>query len=131
MPTSSTQYQVHTEARGPHWIAWITRGADAKPERSVVLVAATHALAHHRRSLERERRAVIAEAKLAEAQALAMQMQLQPHFFGNALNTVASLIYTQPEQAEETICALGELMRFLAEERASRGPSALRPSLST
>ena len=41
MPTPSTQYQVHTEARGPHWIAWITRGADAKPERSVVLVAAT------------------------------------------------------------------------------------------
>jgi hypothetical protein len=41
MPTSSTQYQVHSEARGPHWIAWITRGADAKPERSVVLVAAT------------------------------------------------------------------------------------------
>jgi hypothetical protein len=41
MPTPSTRYQVHTEARGPHWIAWVTRGADAKPERSVVLVAAT------------------------------------------------------------------------------------------
>lgn len=41
MTTPATHYQVHTEARGPHWIAWITRGADTKPERSVVLVAAT------------------------------------------------------------------------------------------
>jgi hypothetical protein len=41
MTTSNTQYQVHTEAHGPHWIAWVTRGADAKAERSVVLVAAT------------------------------------------------------------------------------------------
>jgi hypothetical protein len=41
MTTPGTHYQVHTEAHGPHWIAWITRGADTKPERSVVLVAAT------------------------------------------------------------------------------------------
>ena len=39
------QYQVHSEARGPHWIAWITRGTDQKPERSVVVVAETQALA--------------------------------------------------------------------------------------
>ena len=41
MPTSSTLFQVHTEAHGPHWIAWITRGTGAKPEQSVILVAAT------------------------------------------------------------------------------------------
>jgi hypothetical protein len=38
-PISS--YEIHTEARGPHWIGWITREGDAKPERSVVLVAAS------------------------------------------------------------------------------------------
>lgn len=34
-------YEIHTEARGKHWIGWITRGGDARPERSVVLVAAS------------------------------------------------------------------------------------------
>jgi hypothetical protein len=41
-------YQVHSEAHGPRWIAWITRGAETKPERSVVLVGATQAEAEER-----------------------------------------------------------------------------------
>jgi hypothetical protein len=41
MTTSDNDYQIHTEAHGPHWIAWITRGAETKPDRSVLLVAAT------------------------------------------------------------------------------------------
>lgn len=47
-------YEIHTEARGPHWIAWITRGSDVKPDRSVVLVAASReeALARARRWAE-------------------------------------------------------------------------------
>jgi hypothetical protein len=44
----TTSYQVHTEARGPHWIAWITRAGETKPDRSVVLVAATEAEAAER-----------------------------------------------------------------------------------
>jgi hypothetical protein len=36
-----TAYQVHTEPRGPHWIAWISHTGDAKPERSIVLIART------------------------------------------------------------------------------------------
>ena len=48
MTTTSGGYQIHTEARGPHWIAWITRGGDPKPDRSIVLVAATEADAHER-----------------------------------------------------------------------------------
>jgi len=41
MPTPAESYQVHTEAHGPHWIAWITRPGSTKPDRSVVLVAAS------------------------------------------------------------------------------------------
>jgi hypothetical protein len=37
--TSSSGYEIHSEARGPHWIAWITRDGGTKPERSIVLVA--------------------------------------------------------------------------------------------
>jgi hypothetical protein len=41
MSTNSGPYQVHSEPRGPHWVAWITRGGNAKPDGSVVLVAET------------------------------------------------------------------------------------------
>ena len=34
-------YQIHSEARGPHWIAWVSRDGSGKPHRSVVLVGET------------------------------------------------------------------------------------------
>jgi len=39
MPQGSLQ--IHTEMRGPHWIGWVSRDGSGKPDRSVVLVAAT------------------------------------------------------------------------------------------
>ena len=41
-------YQIHSEARGPHWIAWVSRDSSGKPDRSVVLVAETQELAETR-----------------------------------------------------------------------------------
>ena len=41
MSTASASYQIHTEARGPHWVAWISRDGSGKPYRSVVLVGET------------------------------------------------------------------------------------------
>ena len=41
MSTQSASYHVHSEARGPHWIAWISRDGTVTPDRSVVLVAET------------------------------------------------------------------------------------------
>ena len=34
-------FEVHSEARGGHWIAWVSRDAAGKPDRSVVVVGAT------------------------------------------------------------------------------------------
>jgi hypothetical protein len=48
MTMTSGPYQIHTEARGPHWIAWVTRGGESKPDRSIVLVAASEAEARER-----------------------------------------------------------------------------------
>lgn len=76
-----------------------------------VLVAAAHAAIYHRRSLERERRALTAEARLAEARLIALQMQLNPHFLFNTLNAISGLVYTSPEAADEMICGLSELLR--------------------
>jgi hypothetical protein len=46
--TATGSYQIHTEARGPHWIAWITRGDATAPERSIVLIAASQKEAEER-----------------------------------------------------------------------------------
>lgn len=77
----------------------------------LLLVAAAHAVAFHQHSLERERRALSAEARLVEARLMALQTQMQPHFLFNTLNTISSLIYEQPKEADEMLCALSELLR--------------------
>jgi hypothetical protein len=41
MSTASGSYQIHTQARGPHWIAWVSRDGSGKPHRSVILVGET------------------------------------------------------------------------------------------
>ncbi len=41
--TATSSYEIHSEARGPHWVAWITRGGGAKAERSVLVVGGTQA----------------------------------------------------------------------------------------
>ena len=43
-----TPYQVFSEARGPHWIAWVMREDNGKPHRGVVVVAETQAKAEAR-----------------------------------------------------------------------------------
>ena len=45
---ATAAYEVHSEARGPHWIAWISRDGSGKPDRSIVLVAATREEAESR-----------------------------------------------------------------------------------
>jgi hypothetical protein len=39
-PTKTGPYDIHSEARGKHWVAWVTRGDSAKPDRSILIVAA-------------------------------------------------------------------------------------------
>ena len=48
MATTSTPYEIHAEARGPHWIAWITRDGGTTPDRSIVLIAANEEEARER-----------------------------------------------------------------------------------
>ncbi len=46
--TAAGSFEVHTEARGKHWVAWVTRPGDANPVRSVVIVAQTREEAERR-----------------------------------------------------------------------------------
>jgi hypothetical protein len=36
-------YRILSEARGPHWVAWISRNDNPKPDRSVLIVGETQA----------------------------------------------------------------------------------------
>jgi hypothetical protein len=41
-------FQVHSEARGPHWVAWLTLPGQSGPYRSVLVVGATREEAENR-----------------------------------------------------------------------------------
>lgn len=47
----------------------------------------------------------------ATARLAALQARIRPHFLFNALNTIASLVRTRPEQAEEAVLDLSDLLR--------------------
>jgi two-component system, LytTR family, sensor kinase len=51
------------------------------------------------------------EALLAEAQLEALRTQLQPHFVFNTLQAAATLIYDDPEGAEDVLQRLSQLLR--------------------
>lgn len=85
-----------------------------------VLVAAVHAIIYHRRSLERERQALTAEARLVEARLIALQTQLNPHFLFNTLNAISGMVYTDPRAADDMICGLSGLFRRVLEISAHK-----------
>ena len=52
------------------------------------------------------------EARLARTHLQLLRMQLQPHFLFNTLNTVAELVHTDPDTADQMITRLGRLLRL-------------------
>ena len=41
MMTDRMDFEIKTETRGAHWIAWVTRGAGDRPLDAVILVGQT------------------------------------------------------------------------------------------
>ena len=60
------------------------------------------------RQVEQER----ANKLLAEAQLSSLESRIHPHFLFNTLNSIASLIPTDPKRAEDTVGKLASLLRF-------------------
>ena len=75
------------------------------------LVAAAHAVRFYEREDTRKLREAELRAQLSQARLHALQLQLNPHFLFNTLNSIASLVQDNPGTAEEMIEALGELLR--------------------
>lgn len=67
---------------------------------------------HSYRAWATERLRAEQQARLAQqAQLAQLTQQLQPHFLFNALNTVSSLIHTDPDQADALLTHLASLLR--------------------
>ena len=59
---------------------------------------------------------------LMEARLDALQRQINPHFLFNTLNTITSLVRSQPELAREMIVKLANILRALLKEREAFVP---------
>ncbi|MFQ5584510.1 MAG: sensor histidine kinase [Calditrichia bacterium] len=53
------------------------------------------------------------QASLQQAELAALRAQIEPHFLFNSLNTIASLIRSQPDRAEYLIVQLSLMLRYL------------------
>lgn len=80
-----------------------------------LIVSSCQAVIWSRRAQERERRALTAEARLAEARLAALQMRLNPHFLFNALNGISTLIHTDSRAADAMLGNLSQLLRAALE----------------
>ncbi len=74
--------------------------------------AAAMARVFYRRAVSRARAVEQARAELAQAELRALRAQINPHFLFNTLNSIASLIATQPAAAEETTTRLADAFRY-------------------
>jgi hypothetical protein len=54
--TKEGTFEIRSEAHGPHWVAWLTRGADGGADQAVLLVGQTKAEAEARAREWAERR---------------------------------------------------------------------------
>src|SRR5436190_1107310 len=80
-----------------------------------LIVSSCQAVIWSRRAQDRERRALTAEARLAEARLAALQMRLNPHFLFNALNGISTLIHTNARAADTMLGDLSQLLRAALE----------------
>lgn len=71
-----------------------------------------YADAYYRSYRREEVRRSQLETRLAQAQLQALKMQLHPHFFFNTLNSISSLLHTDPRAADAMLAKLGDFLRL-------------------
>src|SRR4029079_14123022 len=64
-----------------------------------------------------EKRLEEQQRRLNEARLAALSSQIQPHFLFDTLNSVASLIRTNPEQARQVVYKLSKILRRLLRQQ--------------
>ena len=77
-----------------------------------IVFALFRSIGYYQRFREREHAAARLQAQLVEARLQALQMQLNPHFLFNTLNSVSSLMRSDPDRADEMLERLSSLLRI-------------------
>jgi two-component system LytT family sensor kinase len=103
---------TYTYVEGPYWPRFYFVRIHANIVSYIVVVAAGHAFEVYRRYRDRELAASQLETQLARANLHALEMQVQPHFLFNTLNSISELVHHDPEAADLMIAQLGDLLRM-------------------
>lgn len=75
------------------------------------VIAIIHGILFYRRWQEREQLATELRTRLTEAQLDALKAQLRPHFLFNTLNSISTLVHSDPESADRMVVQLADLLR--------------------
>jgi len=93
--------------RAPDGTAWLTVAQYASTLFATVLPIRVWHSSRYERILEQQ------QLRLNEARLDALSSQINPHFLFNTLNSVASLIRQDPEQARQVVYKLSKILRRL------------------
>ncbi len=115
----SEVFHLATDAR-PHWLA--AAGVYVTTLFAVAIPLKIWNSTRYERKLEEQERLLV-EARLA-----ALTSQINPHFLFNTLNSVSSLIRTDPDQARVMVMKLSKVLRRLLRKHENFTP--LREELS-
>jgi two-component system LytT family sensor kinase len=85
-----------------------------------IILFGYYAFDYYAKYRDRELRASQLETRLSQAQLEALKMQLNPHFLFNTLNTISSLMYTDPDAADAMMTRLSELLRLTLDTQAAQ-----------
>jgi two-component system LytT family sensor kinase len=118
---------------GDRFIFTIHRGIEANPVLLAISVMATTLFAvaiplKIWNSTRIETKLVAQQRLLTEARLEALRSQINPHFLFNTLNSVASLIRTNPDQARTMVYKLSNILRGLLRRHENLNP--LREEIS-
>lgn len=78
----------------------------------LIFVGAIQVWSMYEEAREREIAAAKLEARLSDARLQSLQAQLHPHFLFNTLNTISSVMYRSPEDADRVLSLLSDLLRL-------------------
>jgi signal transduction histidine kinase len=76
------------------------------------IIAIAHALFYYRETQARALREAQLETRLVEAQLLALQQKLQPHFLFNTLHAISTLMHRDVALADRMLVRLSDLLRI-------------------
>jgi two-component system LytT family sensor kinase len=109
---SSFEVAKYTYTYGPFWPRFYWVSVHYAVLSYVAVAAAGQALDVYHRYRERELAASQLQTQLARAHLHALEMQIQPHFLFNTLNSISELVHGDPVAAELMVAQLGDLLRM-------------------